>query len=432
MRPVDPAGGDHPHRPGPSVTSDGDGAWLTAGVASVGAASLFSDASHEMTTSLLPTFLAGTLHTGPGVLGAIEGVSDALTGLSKLAGGQLAAQPERRARLASGGYLGTAMATAAIGLTTAAWQVAGLRAFAWASRGIRGPARDLILTSLVPRKAYGRAFGVERAGDNIGAVAGPLLAAALVAVIGVRETILLSLLPGILAAVAITFAGREVLSRATSTQGRATISFNLRALRGHGLARLLAPVAFFELGNLATTMLILRGTGILTATGVSATRATSTVVLMYAAHNAIAAVAALAGGLLADRRSPRLVFGLGAGCYLVAYAALAAGPGMGLLLSAFLLAGAGIGLAETAESALVAHWLPDQLRGQGFGVLGLVQSIGDLGATLVAGALWAAFGATIAFAYVTTWMTAALLALLWTGPAHAADITAPATGKGLP
>ena len=63
------------------------------------------------------TFLASTLHTKPAALGAIEGVSDALTGLSKLAGGPVANDPERRGRLTSGGYLGTAIATAAIGLT---------------------------------------------------------------------------------------------------------------------------------------------------------------------------------------------------------------------------------------------------------------------------------------------------------------------------
>lgn len=79
--------------------------WLTRGVLGVGAASLFSDSSHEMVTSLLPTFLTSTLGGGPATLGAIDGVADALTGLAKLAGGPLAADPARRARMASGGYL---------------------------------------------------------------------------------------------------------------------------------------------------------------------------------------------------------------------------------------------------------------------------------------------------------------------------------------
>lgn len=137
---------------------------------------------------------------GPAILGTIEGISDALVGLSKLAGGPLANDPGRRGRLASSGYLGTAIATAAIGLTTFVWQVAILRALAWASRGIRSPARDILLTDLTPKSAYGRAFGLERAGDNAGAILGPLLASVLVTVVGIRHTILLAIIPGIFAA----------------------------------------------------------------------------------------------------------------------------------------------------------------------------------------------------------------------------------------
>lgn len=99
----------------PTDEESSDGRWLSPGVASVGVASLCSDAGHELTTSLLPTFLTSTLHAGPAALGTIEGVADALVGLSKLAGGPLSADPPRRARLASGGYLVTAVATAGRG-----------------------------------------------------------------------------------------------------------------------------------------------------------------------------------------------------------------------------------------------------------------------------------------------------------------------------
>ncbi|HEY8717958.1 MFS transporter [Pengzhenrongella sp.] len=385
--------------------------WFTKGVASVGAASFFSDAGHEMATSVLPTFLSSTLHSGPGVLGAIEGVSDALTGLSKLAGGPLSNDPARRARLASGGYLLTAIATSAIGLTTAVWQVAGLRALAWMSRGIRSPARDTLLISLVPREAYGRASGVERAGDNAGAIVGPLLAAALVGVVGIRHTILFAFIPGIFAAVAITVAAREARRTIAPAAGRRTLSFNLRELRRAGLARALAPVALFEIGNVATTLLILRATNLLHAGGRSLTAATGVAILMYAAHNGAATIGALAGGHAADRVEPRRVFAAGAACYVLAYAVFAwnqqAWP---VLLGGFLLAGLGIGFAETAESTMVALMLPDHLRGNGYGVLGLVQSVGDLGASLVVGVLWATVSPTVAFGYAAVWMMAALFA----------------------
>jgi MFS family permease len=408
--------------PSPELTRDKEQEtrWLSPGVAGVGAASLFSDAGHEMVTSVLSTFLTSTLHAGPAALGAIEGVSDALVGLSKLAGGPLANEPARRGRLASGGYLGTAVLTAGIGLTTGVWQVAVLRAGAWVSRGIRSPARDMLLTSLAPKAAYGRAFGLERAGDNTGAIVGPLLASLLVAVVGVRSTILLAFIPGIFAAVSITIAARQARSTLGAEAGRRTLALNLGELRRARLARLaraLAPAALFELGNLATTLLILRATGLLTADRRSVTAATSLAILLYAAHNGAATLASLGGGQLADRASPRLVFAAGAAVYVLGYAVFAwdqhAWP---VLLAGFLLSGVGIGFAETAESTVVAQLLPEHLRGNGFGVLGLVQAFGDLGATLVAGLLWAVFSPTVAFAYAAAWMALSVLASGWLRP----------------
>ena len=398
------------HRGEPSGAADETPpTWMTPGVVGVGAASLFSDAGHELATSLLPTFLTSTLHAGPGALGAIEGVSDALVGISKLAGGPLSNDPRRRARLASGGYLGTALATAAIGLTTAVWQVAILRAVAWMSRGIRSPARDTLLTSLVDKRTYGRAFGLERAGDNAGAIIGPLAGAALIGLVGVRHAILLAVIPGILAAVAITLAAREARRTLTQPTARRTFSLNLRELRHAGLARALTPAALFELGNVASTLLILRATGLLHTGHRDLTTATGLAILLYAAHNAAATAAALAGGQLADRLNPRLVFGAGAAVYVAGYAVFASNQhAWPVLLAGFLLAGIGIGFAETAESTVVAHALPDHLRGNGFGVLGLVQAVGDLGSTLVAGLLWALVSPTVSFSYAAAWMIAAL------------------------
>lgn len=389
--------------------------WLSSGVLGIGGASLFSDTGHEMVTSVLPTLVTSTLHAGPATLGAIDGVADALTGLSKLAGGPLAAEPTRRGRLAKSGYLGTAVATAAIGLASAVWQVAVLRALAWISRGVRSPARDMLLTDVTPSSAYGRAFGIERAGDNLGAVLGPLLAAALVSAIGLRATILVSVIPGALAAAAIGVAAAEarrtLASRAPDSGARRhALRLNLTALRQAGIVRLLTPVACFEIGNLATTLLILRATDVLSESeGWAMNAATSAAILMYAAHNAAASASALVGGSVIDRTGPRAVFAVGALTYAAAYAMFAVARTPALAFTAFLLAGVGIGLAETSESATIALRLTPELRPNAFGVLGLTQSVGDLGATLVAGLLWSWLGPTVAFAYAATWMVAAVL-----------------------
>ncbi|MCW2093105.1 UNVERIFIED_ORG: MFS family permease [Rhodococcus erythropolis] len=398
-------------RPAAPTPEPAAGHWLTPGVLGVGGASLFSDASHELVTSLLPTFLTATLHAGPGVLGAIDGTADALTGLAKLVGGPLSNDPARRSRLAASGYLGTAIATAAIGLTTAVWQVAFLRSFAWISRGVRSPARDMLLTSLSHEDSYGRGFGVERAGDNAGAIIGPLAASILVAVVGVRHAMVLSIVPGVLAAAAILIAAREAKRSLGEPAGRRTLTLNLRELREVGFARTLTPVAMFELGNLATTLLILRATDLLQSGSRDLTAATSLAILLYVAHNAAATVCSLVAGQLSDRIGPRLVFAGSGVVYVAGYLVFAAGPhAWPLLLLGFVLAGLGIGAAETAESTAVAQTLPEDLRGNGFGVLGLVQAFGDMGSTVVAGILWSLFSPMVAFGYVAAWMFASILA----------------------
>lgn len=386
-------------------------AWLTRGVASVGLASFFSDSGHEITTSVLPSFVTGTLHSSAGALGLIEGVSDALTGVFKLIAGPAANDETRRLRMASGGYVVTAAATGAIGLATAVPQAAFLRAAAWIARGVRTPARDAMLASLAPREAYGRAFGLERAGDNLGAVLGPLLAAALVASIGIRPTLYLAAVPGLLAAVAITVAAGEARTRQRAMPARAR--FELGELRRAGLLGPLIPVTAFELGNMATTLLVLRATDLLQADGRSLATATSLAVLIYAGHNVFASLAAYAGGHWIDRAGPRVAFAAAATLYTLSYALFALPlSSWFLLVGAFLLAGSGIGLAETAESALVARLLPDRLRGSGFGILGGVQSLGDFLSSAVVGLLWTLVSPAAGFVYAGSWMVVATTSTL--------------------
>ncbi len=156
--------------------------WLTPGVAGVGAASMFSDAGHEMTTAMLPAFLTSTLHASAGALGVIEGIADALTGVMKLVGGPLANDPAHRGRVAAGGYLGTALATGAIGLAVAgSTPLAVAVSFALAGLGIgfAETAQSALVARLLPDRLRGSGFGV------LGAVqaGGTLLASSIAGVL---------------------------------------------------------------------------------------------------------------------------------------------------------------------------------------------------------------------------------------------------------
>jgi MFS family permease len=147
-------------------------------VLGVGLASLFSDWSHEAATAILPAFLA-TLGVAAAWLGLIEGVSDGLSSVAKLASGFFTDRLQHRKPIAVTGYVVTAVATAAFALTSSAWQVLLARAAAWLGRGVRTPVRKALLAAAVTPATYGRAFGFERMMDTVGAVIGPVTAIAL-------------------------------------------------------------------------------------------------------------------------------------------------------------------------------------------------------------------------------------------------------------
>ena len=390
--------------------------WLNRGVGGIGAASFFADAGYEITTSVLPSFITHTLGGSAVALGLIEGVSDGLAGAAKLAGGAAANDERRRGRLAAGGYVVTAFATGAVGLATAVWQAAVLRAVAWTARGARGPARDALLASLAPEEAYGRAFGFERSLDHLGAVVGPLLGALLVATVGIRSTLLLAVIPGLFAAGAIIFAAREAAGRAAPIRRR--VHLELAALRETGILRPLAPVTLFELGNCAPTLLILRATGLLHP-GRSISDAAAVAVLLYAGHNLVGSLLALPAGHGIDRRGARPIFAGGVLLFGLAYLGFALHTSSwALLLTFFVLAGAAMGLAETAESALVARLLPDALRGSGFGLLGAVQSLGDFVSSAAVGLVWTLVSPTAAFLLAAAWMGLSLVATIVIRPSR--------------
>jgi MFS family permease len=384
--------------------------WFTRSVAAIGGASFFADLGYEMPTSLLPSFLTSTLGAPAAALGLIEGIADGLGGVSRLAGGAIADDPSRRRKTAVGGYTVTAILTAAIGAATAVWQVAALRISAWVARGLRAPSRSALLAEAVSEGTYGRAFGYERAMDNLGAIGGPLLAIALVALTSVRTAILVSVVPGLLAALAIVIGIRAIPKPKRGE--RRPLRLQVRPVLHGRLGRLFLAITAFELGNAAATLLILRATDLLQP-GRSHSTAVNLALGLYAGYNLAAVVASIVGGRLGDRRGMVPVFGLGAAAFGAAFVGLAfTGASILLLALFFALAGIGIGFAETAEGAAVASLAPNEVVGSAYGLLSGVQSFGNFAASVVAGALWTLVSPEVAFAYLAFWMLLSLASLV--------------------
>ena len=302
--------------------------------------------------------------------------------------------------MAVGGYISTAVFSSLIGIATAAWQVGAFRLAAWTARGLRVPARNALLADIVPPAVYGRAYGFERAMDNLGAIAGPLLALALVGLIGVREAILVSVIPGLLAAVAIVFAIRNAPK--ISARHSARVRIRLRPLLRGPLGRLLVAMSVLEFGNAAATLLILRATEMLTP-AVGLEGATKTALGLYVAYNFFATLASIPAGYLGDHKSPLLVVALGATLFAAAYLALTGGS-LVLIVSGFVLAGVAIGCLETGQHAAVAALAPERLRGSAFGLLAAMQSFGNFASSTIAGLLWTTISPEVAFLYLALCM----------------------------
>jgi MFS family permease len=383
---------------------------MRSGVIGIGAASFFADTGHEIPTALLPSLLTATLGAPASALGVIEGVSDGLAGIARLGGGALADDPHRRRSIAVGGYTTTAVLSAAVGGATAPWQAAVLRAGAWTARGLRVPARNALLADIVPASVYGRAYGFERAMDNLGAIAGPALALVLIALTDTRTAIALSVIPGLLAAAAVLYAIRH--SPQPKHHDRQPIRIRIKPVLEGGLGRLFMGIGAFELANCAATLLILRATQLFEPTyGIE--RSTELAVALYIAYNVAATIASFPAGHRADRTSPTKVLAAGAALFTAGYTWFAIGSANPALLApAFVLAGAGIGCAETAEHAAVATNAPDRLRGSAFGLLAVVQSTGNLAASTIAGLLWTVASPAIAFAFLATVMAAATAGII--------------------
>src|SRR5258705_13072681 len=228
--------------------------WLNRTVVGVGLTSLFSDWSHETATAVLPAFLA-VIGAGPAWLGAIEGIADGFSSFSKLAAGHYTDRLKRRKPLALFGYAFTAIATASFGIATHESHVLIGRSAACLGRGVRSPGKKALLAADVPVGAYGRAFGLERLMDTLGAILGPLTALWILQATNhsYRKVFLWTLLPGMVAVLCFWVLVRE---RPLERKEKRSFLLGLRALPAE-FRRFLLAVGIFGAGDFSHTLLIL-------------------------------------------------------------------------------------------------------------------------------------------------------------------------------
>jgi MFS family permease len=371
--------------------------WLTPTVLGVGLTSLFSDWSHEIATAILPAFLAA-IGAGPAWLGAIEGIADGLSSFAKLGAGHYTDRLKSRKPLAVFGYAVTAISTASFAFATHAYHVLLGRAAAWLGRGVRSPAKKALLAADVPPSAYGRAFGLERLMDTVGAIAGPLTALWLLQATNhnYRAVFLWTLLPGMVAVASFWVLVRE---RPMETRTKQSFLTGVRALPST-FRRFLLGVGVFGAGDFSHTLLILFATRMLQpAQGMA--RAASLAVGFYTLHNVFYAGSAYLSGWISDHVPHRKVI-LAAGYGLAGVTAILltmAPQQLWLLAVIFILAGVYVGTEEALEDSLAAELIPKEQHGMAFGTLAAVNAVGDFVSSLAVGFLWSAVSVQAAFSF---------------------------------
>lgn len=396
--------------PGPSGRNAGTE--IGGNVVALGFTSLFTDVSTEMLIPILPLFVTATLGATATGLGLIEGVAECVASLLRTASGWLSDRVGRRKPFLVFGYGLSGLAKAAIGLASGWTGVLALRATDRLGKGLRNPPRDALIAESVPPAALGRAFGLHRGMDTLGAALGPLVSWWLLArwgalgVEGYRRVFFASAVPAALSVAVLLLFVRAPRHRPAGVRAPGP---RVGALGGV-FGRFVAADAVFQLGNSSNAFVLLRTQ----AAGWSA----SQVALVYVAYNLVLAALSWPFGHLSDRIGRRPLLITGYALYAGIYALLALHATRTGVVVAFVLLGVQTAMIDGQARALVARLVPAAARATAYGVHATVVGLALLPASLVAGWLWdhvgpaATFGAGAALAL----LAALLLPLLL--PAH--------------
>ncbi len=360
---------------------------LSGNVFALGAVSLVTDISSEMVTAVLPLYLVVGLQLSPAAYGVIDGVYTGATTLLRLVGGYLADRTTKRKAVAGFGY--GLSAVAKLGLLAAGTSTALLGAVITADRagkGLRTAPRDALITLSTPAGDLGRAFGVHRAMDGIGAFAGPLVALAVLAAAAESfdAVFVTSFCIAALGVVILVLFVRDHRSTVPSAPVRPSAVTGL--LRDKGVRRVVLAASVLGLATIGdgfVYLLLQKREGLAIGWFPLLAVGTSLVYLLLAAPL----------GALADRvgRLPVVLGGYGAlaAVYLLVFGPLGGWP---LIAAVLVLYGIFYAATDGVLMALAGPLLPERLRSTGIALIQSGQALAYLGSSVLFGLAWQFWG----------------------------------------
>ncbi len=377
-------------------------------VTAFGATSFFNDTASEMAYWILPAFLV-SIGAGPAALGIIEGVAESVTSFAKLGSGYWSDRLARRKPVVVAGYAVANAVKPLLALVGAWWQVLLIRFADRFAKGVRGAPRDVMVAESAAPERVGAAFGLLQAMDSAGAIAGPLLALAILPAFGFRGVFLAAAVPGLLSILVVSFFVREhrrAQASSASVQNRSREK-TLPKLPA-SFYYLIAVIALFSIANSSDMFLVLRAENV----GISVKHTPLLGLVFNITYTLFSWPAGRISDALARKASSsRSSLGrsrhvMAAGGYVVfaiVYAMFAWAPSRAAIWGMMALYGLYYALTAPVLKAIVASSVPAGVRGRAFGIFAFVTSVTVLFASLLTGQLWKHFGAALPF-----WLSAGM------------------------
>jgi MFS family permease len=350
--------------------------WLSRNLMILTIVSLAQDAASELLYPLLPILLTGIIGAPPLALGLIEGCAEAAAGFTKLYSGKASDRIGRKPFVVAG-YSVAGLGKAFV-VTATAWPLFFFgRVIDRIGKGLRSTPRDALINDSVPSEHLGKAFGFHRAGDNLGAVIGPLLALGGLSLLhgDVRKVAVWALIPAIISA-AFTFFIKDKTRIEIKPENPKPTSGPLPV----NLKRAISILVLIQLTNIPDVLLLLR----LHDIGISV----SGVVLAYVLFSGVTVVFAFPAGYLVDRFSAQAIYAIGLVAFAFAYFTLGYTGNHTIAFLALALYGIFPALTDGVGKAWIGGLSERSQRGRAQGVYQSSMNFAVMGAGFWGGAFW--------------------------------------------
>lgn len=339
------------------------------------------DAASELIYPLLPLLITGIVGTAPLAIGVIEGAAEFAAGFTKLYSGKFSDKFGRKP-FVIGGYSLTGLGKTFVVLSLNWPGIFIGRVVDRIGKGMRSAPRDALIHDGVDDKDLGKAFGFHRAGDNLGAVIGPLTALILLALFNddVRKVAMWALIPALLSAL-LTFFVKEVRSHESKIKfQKVPLSKNLK--------KTITLLVVIQITNIPDALLLLR----LHDIGFS----TKGVVIGYMVYMFVAMLAAYPAGRISDHMHPKRVYIIGLLFFSLGYITLGLTNNHAIALIAIALYGLFPALTDGVGKAWIGRLSAPDARGYAQGVFQAAMNFAVLAAGIWGGLIWSGSGVEIA------------------------------------